>query len=350
MRHSPQIGVAVLALGIFVFDTFTRLEIAAASLYVAVVLLSARLYGRWELLVIAGGCMALTLVSYILTPAGTKEAGLINTSISLAVIALSTFLILESESAKLKARMLSRSEQLREALIGSVSHELKTPLTSILGGVSVLAETPTVKADGELSNLVDGIGNEASRLNGDIQNLLDAARIAGDDLHSRIDWTDPEDVIRAAVDRALARNPGRKIDVRVSGSVPLVRIDPVLVDQAVYQIIANALKFSPPGSAVRVSAERKGGELVIAVQDEGIGLAAGEKDRVVERFFRSERHVGKIPGSGLGMWIANTFIATSGGALEIASEGEGRGTTIRIVFPIPKEGDAAPALSVRSGA
>jgi two-component system, OmpR family, sensor histidine kinase KdpD len=344
MRHSPQIGVAVLALGIFIFDTFTQLEIAAASLYVAVVLLSARLYGRRELLAIAGGCMVLTLMSYVLTPAGTKEAGLINTGISLAVIALSTFLILESESAKQKALILSRAEQLREALIGSVSHELKTPLTSIMGGVSVLAETQTVKSDGELSNLVAGIGNEAARLNGDIQNLLDAARIAGDDLQSRIDWTDPEDVIRAAVQRALARNPGRKIDVRLAGTLPLVRIDPVLVDQAVYQIIANALKFSPPVSGVAVSAERTGNDLVISVQDEGIGLAPDEKDKVVERFFRSERHVGKIPGSGLGMWIANTFIATSGGALEVASEGEGRGTTVRIVFPIPEQGHAAPPV------
>lgn len=337
----PYVVVALLAVAIFIFDTLTTLEIAAASLYVTVVLLAARFAERRTLLVISVSCIALTLTSFVLTPAGVKEAGLINTLISLAVIGLSTFLVIEAESAKSKARTLARTELLRDAVIGSMSHELKTPLTSILGAVSVLTETKPVKADADVSKLISAIGSEAARLDGDIQNLLDAARIAGHDLQSRIDWTDPADVIGAAVTRARVRHPGRRIVAEQAEGLPLIRVDPVLVEQAIYQIVANALKFSPTASPVQVGSRFENDRLSIIVRDEGFGLTEDERERVTERFYRGERHVGRIPGSGLGMWIANTFVTASGGALDIASDGEGKGTTVRIVFPIPQDEPAA---------
>jgi two-component system sensor histidine kinase KdpD len=168
-------------------------------------------------------------------------------------------------------------------------------------------------------------------------------------LQSRIDWTDPADVIGAAVARARARNPGRKIAVLPGAGVPLIRVDPVLVEQAIYQILGNALKFSPPQSRVEIDVHPEQGRVSIAVRDEGAGLTADERQRVTERFYRGERHVGRIPGSGLGMWIANTFVTASGGALEITSEGEEQGTTVRIVFPVPP-GEPAPKEPGRAGA
>jgi two-component system sensor histidine kinase KdpD len=120
----------------------------------------------------------------------------------------------------------------------------------------------------------------------------------------------------------------------VGRNLPLVHVDPVLVEQALGQIIANAAKFSPPASTIQVGANVENRQLVISISDEGAGLTVDEKDRLAERFFRGQRHIGKISGSGLGMWIANTFIMSSGGKLESLSPGEGQGTTIRIVFPI----------------
>jgi signal transduction histidine kinase len=122
----------------------------------------------------------------------------------------------------------------------------------------------------------------------------------------------------------------------------------VLIEQALGQIIANAAKFSPPESTILITVQTEGEELVISVRDEGAGLTIDEVSRIPERFFRGERHTGKIPGSGLGMWIANTFIISSGGKLEALSSGEGQGTTIRIVFPISRDAEEA-AISAHDG-
>jgi two-component system sensor histidine kinase KdpD len=232
------------------------------------------------------------------------------------------------------AKTLAEADLLRDALIGSVSHELRTPLASILGGASILADTPAVMNDRRLASLANGIRDEAMRLNNDIQNLLDAARITSQGLQSRRDWTDPTDIIDAAVERIGVRYPTHDIALDVGKNLPLIHVDPVLIEQALGQIIANAGKFSPPASTIRIAAKVENQRLIISVSDDGVGLTVDERSRLAERFFRGRRHVGKISGSGLGLWIANTFIMSSGGTLAALSPGEDQGTTIRIVFPI----------------
>ena len=329
------IVTAALGIAIFVADTLTHLEIAAAVLYVAVVLMSVRFCARRDVILVATGCAVLTVLSYFLTTTGLKQAGLINTAISLLAVGLTTYLALKIESEKNINRALAETDQLRDALIGSVSHELRTPLASILGGVSILVETPAVAKDQHLASLANGIRDEAVRLNNDIQNLLDAARITSQGLQSRRDWTDPTDFIDAAVERISLRYPDHRIDLDLGSDLPLVHVDPVLVDQALGQIIANAAKYSPTASAIKITANVENEQLMISVSDEGAGLTVVEKGRLAERFFRGQRHIGKIAGSGLGMWIANTFIISSGGKLDALSPGEGKGTTIHIAFPVP---------------
>jgi two-component system sensor histidine kinase KdpD len=322
------------AIVIFAVDTITNLEIAASVLYVAVVLLSVRFWQSRGVILVSLGCMGLTVLSYFLSHAGLKQAGLINTAIGLLAVALTTYLTLKIESARYMTKILAEADQLRDALIGSVSHELRTPLASILGGVSILAETPAVLKDQRLSSLAKGIRDEATRLNNDIQNLLDAARITSQGLQSRRDWTDPTDVVEAAVGRIRSRYPDHEINLDVGRNLPLVNVDPVLVEQALGQIIANAAKYSPPNSTIHIAENVENQQLVISVRDEGVGLTADEKRKLAERFFRGPRHIGKISGSGLGMWIANTFIISSGGTLEALSAGEDQGTTVRIIFPV----------------
>ena len=324
----------IMAAGIFALDTATNLEIAVPVLYVAVVLVAVRFLEKRGVVLVSASCVALTVLSYVLTAEGVKQAGLINTGISLLAVGITTFLALKIESARFTAKTLVEADQLRDALIDSVSHELRTPLASILGGVSILADMPTVMKDPRLASLANGIRDEAMRLNSDIQNLLDAALITSKGLHSRRDWTDPTDVIDAAAERIRLRFPKRFIELSLNSNLPLIQIDPVLVEQALSQIIANAAKFSNPPSIVQVAATVENGQLLISVRDEGVGLNTEEKVRLSERFFRGQRHIGKISGSGLGLWIANTFVASSGGKLEAVSAGEDRGTTIRILFPI----------------
>ena len=239
-----------------------------------------------------------------------------------------------------EARLRSQAETLRAAMIGSVSHELGTPLASILGSASVLAQAPSVAADARLASLVDIIRGESERLNNDIQNLLDASRISGAGVQAHLAWAEPPDLVNAALVRLRQRLGEHRIDVQVAEDLPLVRIDPVLVEQALSQVIDNAAKYSPPGSRIAIAARGGAGSVEITVDDQGAGLTAEERERLFERFYRGPRHQAAIKGSGLGLWIARAFVVASGGQLEAASEGAGRGTTITMRLPAPPLAEA----------
>lgn len=235
------------------------------------------------------------------------------------------------------ARMRSETENLREALIGSVSHELRTPLASILGSATVLCDTPTVANDERLKALAGVIRDEAERLNSDIQNLLDATRISSQSIKPLRQWVESVDLLNSALERRDWRLSNHVIATNVASDLPLIYVDPVLMEQALVQIVDNAAKYSPPGSTITVTARRDGDEIVMAVSDQGMGFTKDEQDRLGERFFRGARHLTTIPGSGLGLWIADSFVTACGGELEVTSGGMNQGATVAIRLPIAQE-------------
>ena len=245
-----------------------------------------------------------------------------------------------------EARMRSQTDQLREALIGSVSHELRTPLASILGAATVLSAAPALAGETKLRALVYDVRDEAERLNNDIQNLLDASRISSGGVKPRIEWADPTDIVNSAIERCRQRFSDRHLVLDLPNDLPLIRVDPVLVEQALVQIFDNAVKYSPPGSPINVGARARDGQMAVSVTDQGAGLTAAERSRIWDRFVRGERHAATTSGSGLGLWIASAFIAANGGKMNAASEGPGRGTTLSIELPVARaavaqlEGDA----------
>jgi two-component system sensor histidine kinase KdpD len=238
-----------------------------------------------------------------------------------------------------EARVRSQGETLRAALIGSVSHELRTPLASILGSASVLAEAPGVAHETGLSSLVDIIRGEAERLDSDIQKLLDASRISSAAVEAHLAWAEVPDIVNAALARLRQRLSAHRVDLRLADDLPLVRIDPVLVEQALRQIIDNAAKYSPPGTSIAIAARACEGGVEVRVSEQGAGLTAEEQTRLFDRFYRGPRHQAAVTGSGLGLWIARAFVMASGGELEAASDGEGRGTTIIMRLPAPPLAD-----------
>jgi two-component system sensor histidine kinase KdpD len=233
-----------------------------------------------------------------------------------------------------EARMRSQTDQLREALIGSVSHELRTPLASILGAASVLMAAPALAKEKKLQALVLDVRNEAERLNNDIQNLLDATRISSDGIKPRIEWADPEDIITSAIERCRHRLADRKVTLNIPPDLPLVHVDPVLVQQALVQIFDNAAKYSSSGSQISVAARARDGRMILSVSDQGSGLTADEAAKIWDRFVRGPRHATTTSGSGLGLWIANAFIAANGGKMNAVSDGPGLGTTLAIELPV----------------
>jgi two-component system sensor histidine kinase KdpD len=233
-----------------------------------------------------------------------------------------------------EARMRSQTEQLREALIGSVSHELRTPLASIMGAATVIGAAPALAGETKLKALINDVHNEALRLNHDIQNLLDASRISSDGVNPHNEWAEVSDIINSAIERCRRRLGGRRLTLEIPPDLPLVHIDPVLVEQALVQVFDNAAKYSPPESTILVRAGSGEARMMMSVTDQGAGLTAQEKAKMWDRFSRGERHATTTSGSGLGLWIAHAFIAANGGKIDASSPGPDKGTTIAIELPV----------------
>ena len=233
-----------------------------------------------------------------------------------------------------EARMRSQTEQLREALIGSVSHELRTPLASILGAATVLSSAPALDGEKKLKALALDVRDEAERLNHDIQNLLDATRISSNGINPHAEWADPNDIIHSAIERCRRRLGDRRVVLDVPHDLPLVHVDPVLVQQALVQIFDNAAKYSPTGSQITVAAHAEDERMSLTISDQGTGLTAPEKAQMWDRFVRGERHAATTSGSGLGLWIANAFVAANGGKINAVSAGADLGTAVSIELPV----------------
>jgi K+-sensing histidine kinase KdpD len=229
--------------------------------------------------------------------------------------------------------MRAKTDELREALIGSVSHELRTPLSSILGAASVITAAPAVATDARLASLAGMIREEAERLNSDIQNLLDATRISSEGIRPKLDTIDPADIVNAAIERRRRKLAGHRLEIKVADELAFVSGDAVLIEQALGQILDNAAKYSPAGSLIRLVADGNDAGIVIAVTDQGAGVSPEERPLLMQRFYRGERLGAVTAGSGLGLWIAQAFVAACGGTIEIESEGIGRGTTVSIRLP-----------------
>ncbi len=242
-----------------------------------------------------------------------------------------------------EARMRQETDLLREALIGSVSHELRTPLASILGAATVLVETPTVAGDARLKMLAGIIRDEAERLDGDIQNLLDSSRVARDGVRPHRQWCDPADIVNAAIERRRRRLAGHDVRLDVARDLPLVDVDALLIEQALGHLLDNAGKYSAAGTVIRVAARRLPDEVAFSVADQGPGLTEEERARAGERFFRGPRHATTLPGSGLGLWIARAFVTANGGSLDAQSPGPGQGATFSIRLPAAGSASGPPA-------
>jgi signal transduction histidine kinase len=199
-----------------------------------------------------------------------------------------------------EARLHTQWDVLRQALVGNVSHELRSPLASILGSASVLDRVPAIKQNEHTHALVDTVLQAARRLDEDIRRLLDATRITAGGVCPQRDWVDPVDLIDRALAQKQARLEAHRLAVDIPPDLPLVRVDAALMEQAIGQVLENAAKYSPRGSLITVAVRLEQERIVISITDEGSGLTAAERDQVGRRSFRGERSHKAPAGSGLG--------------------------------------------------
>jgi len=247
--------------------------------------------------------------------------------------AMVTLKHLKVKEAIEQATINYRTEILRDALVGGVSHELRTPLASILGSCSVLNQMPAIANDDQSRGLVEAIGDQAGLLDNEIRDLLNATRISAKGVLPQLMWTDPTDIVSAAVKQKERRLAAHWVTLDLARDVPLVHVDSILVEQALGQLLENAAKYSPVGTEIRISSRCGQDCVVLSVKDQGSGLTPEEKSQLGKRSFRGPRHAGGIAGSGLGLWIASTFIAANGGTLHAESLGPNLGTTLSLRLP-----------------
>jgi K+-sensing histidine kinase KdpD len=211
---------------------------------------------------------------------------------------------------------------------------LRSPLTSILGSCSVLHQIPAIANDRRAKSLVEAVADQAGQLDGEIRDLLNATRITAKGVHPQLTWTDPTDIISNALKQKERRLASHWVRLDVARDVPLVHVDSILVEQAFGQLLENAAKYSPLGSEIKISSRCDGDQVVLSVHDQGSGLTPDEKQQLGKRSFRSDRHALGACGSGLGLWIASTFIAANGGSLCAESAGPNLGTTMSLRLPM----------------
>jgi K+-sensing histidine kinase KdpD len=257
----------------------------------------------------------------------TRRVGAILEEVSL------TLQRLDIEKALEEARLHLQAQLLRDAFHGTLSHELCTPLATIRGSASVLRSMPVIREDDRSHSLVEAISDEAAQLNSFIQNLLSATRVTAGGISPRLEWADAGDIVNAAIKGRARRLAAHRIESQFAEDLPLLHVDSGLIEEACGQLLENAAKYSPSGSVISVVARAERGRVILSITDRGVGITADEHLQLGRRSFRSQRHQASIPGSGLGFWIALTFVKANGGTIDISSRGQGQGTTATIVLP-----------------
>ena len=240
------------------------------------------------------------------------------------------------------AEALRRTDRLRSALLNSVSHDLRTPLSAVLGSATTLIDYGSSLAEPVRRDLLVSIREEAERLNRYVGDLLGMSRLEGGALVTRREWIDVRDVLRAAGARVERRLENRKLKWDFPEAVAAVMADPSLLEQALVNILENAIAYSPDGTDIEAAAYEDRRNVVISIEDEGRGIPTMELERVFERFRRMDEASDRGKGAGLGLAISKGFVEAMGGRIAAASPiHEDHGT--RILISLPKDAQATQA-------
>jgi two-component system sensor histidine kinase KdpD len=251
-----------------------------------------------------------------------------------------------------RAEALRQSEQLKSALLDAVTHDLRTPLTSIKASATLLIEDPEAEeatepfSPQEQQAMLRVITQEVDRLDHFIEGIIDLARIEAGQLNLLRNWGDVDEIIEAALTRAGQLTKQHEIEVEIEKELPVVRVDARAVAEVIYTLVDNATKYAPPGSRIRVTARRASGEMIqFSVEDQGRGIPVEMRERVFEKFSRAtdedEASRNRPRGAGIGLAIARGIVEAHGGHIFIEDGAGGLGT--RVTFTVPVGDEELPA-------
>ncbi|APD13538.1 sensor histidine kinase [Pandoraea pulmonicola] len=236
------------------------------------------------------------------------------------------------------ALVTMESERLRSSLLSAISHDLRTPLTSIVGFASMLSRND--QTTGPLrTELVDAIHEEAQRMTGLVTNLLDMAKLQEGGVQLNRQWQMLEEVVGTSLRACRRVLAGHEVSTRLPADLPLLRLDAVLLERLFTNLLENAAKYTPPGSHIAIAARVRGDDVEVSVSDDGPGLPPGMEGRIFEKFMRGEKESAK-PGIGLGLAICRAIVQAHGGKIHATNVPDGHGA--QFVFTLPIETPPAP--------
>ncbi|WP_223414522.1 MULTISPECIES: sensor histidine kinase [unclassified Pseudomonas] len=243
------------------------------------------------------------------------------------------------------ARLHGETEQLRSALLASVSHDLRTPLTSMRGSIdSLLALGEAIPLE-DRRELLEGTRDEAERLDRYIQNLLDMTRLGHGALKLARDWVSPADIVGSSLNRLRAVLAPLQVSTDVPAQLPLLFVHAALIEQALVNVLENAARFSPVYGRLQLRAGVVENELFFSVSDEGPGIPEEERAKIFDMFYTAARGDRGGQGTGLGLAICQGMVGAHGGRISVDDGIDGRGTCITLHLPLQEQ----PSFEIESG-
>lgn len=240
-------------------------------------------------------------------------------------------------------RVANESERLRAALLSSVSHDLRTPLAAIIGAAGSLDCYGDAMDAADRHSLLDTVRVEGERLDRYIQNLLDMTRLGHGELALQRDWIGVDELIGSATGRMHRYQPGVRFTISIDPGVGPIWVHPALIEQALFNVIENAARFSPPAESIAIEARRVADDrLWIDVRDRGPGVPEAERRRIFDMFYSTERGDRGGHGTGLGLAICRGMVGAHGGQVDALPGPDDVGTIVRITLPLL---DPSPAVA-----
>jgi two-component system sensor histidine kinase KdpD len=270
----------------------------------------------------------------LLTP---DQRRLLDALVDQGALAIERVLLVEDMD---RVKRTVESERLRSALLTSISHDLKTPLASVLGAASTMRDLESGLSDSQKRDLLATVIDESERLNRFIANLLDMTKLESGAIVPNTALHDIGEIVGSALRRAGKILVRHKVSLELAADLPMLELDAVLFEQVLFNLLDNAAKYSPADTTISVRSQRERDQVILQVIDEGDGIPPAELDSIFDKFYRAQKGDHVRPGTGLGLAISRGFVEAMHGTILAANRSDRSGAVLTIRLPIPAASNA----------
>jgi two-component system sensor histidine kinase KdpD len=265
----------------------------------------------------------------LLTP---DQRRLLDALVDQGALAIERVLLVEDMD---RVKRTVESDRLRAALLTSISHDLKTPLASVLGAASTLRDLSPKLSDAERSDLLSTVIDESERLNRFIANLLDMTKLESGAVVPNTARHDLSEIVGSALRRASKILVRHKVSLQLTADLPMLELDAVLFEQALFNLLDNAAKYAPRDTTVSILGLRDRDSVTLQIMDEGEGIPPHDLDNVFDKFYRAQKGDHVRAGTGLGLAISRGFIEALRGTITASNRTDRSGAVLTIRLPVP---------------